>query len=166
MCCQPALSTALPSCVCACVSVWGVLLCVVRRLWDDLRAERCLPAQAPCLRIKAAREKLHKEVKEVLTRRHRSFPVFVFFFLSLVLCCRPLRNHLLFITDTNNRNMLLLRHGFSASFYFRSATVFCAFLKHISSFRCCQIAHESACVKRCVCIFCLQSTSWFLTVQC
>lgn len=62
-----------------CVSVWGVLLCVVRRLWDDLRAERCLPAQAPCLRIKAAREKLHKEVKEVLTRRHRSFPVFVFF---------------------------------------------------------------------------------------
>lgn len=80
MCCQPALSTALPSCVCVCVCVGGVIVCGEETVgW--LKSWKMSPCSGSLSvwGLRLPEKKLHKEVKEVLTRRHRSFPVFVFF---------------------------------------------------------------------------------------
>lgn len=145
-----------------CVSVWGVLLCVVRRLWDDLRAERCLPAQAPCLRIKAAQGSKGSAYKEASVF---SSPMFLFFSSYPLFCVVDLSEITCCLSQIQTTGTCCYSDtGFLLPSISVPLQFFVPFLKHISSFRCCQIAHESACVKHCVCIFCLQSTSWFLTV--
>lgn len=159
MCCQPVLSTALPSCVCVPVSVWGVLLCVVRRLWDDLRAERCLPAQSPCLRIKAAGGKLHGVTRK--WRKCLQADIRLFFYpLFLVVCPSEITRCSSEVQTTGTR--CCSNTGFLPPSISASLLVFFFFFSFKNTFPLSDAArlHMSMHVST----LCVQNTSWFLTV--